>query len=376
MDAADSRAPASRAPEAVRADRILFVALGLAAAAFAVLFAGFGYGRDQGIYATVAGAIARGGAPYLDAWDFKPPAIFLVYAFARLFGPGMLAVRLVELAAYASLLPAFMQLSRHWVGTRGPGALAAFVAFYAQFQLEYWDTGQPESFAGVATAWALVFAVRAESGDSGRARLRAALATGVAFAVAGLLKPHLGTGLAVSAAFLVAAARRDGRSPWAPLLACSAGAAAVLLAFALWLVAAGAGPATWDTFAVFLPAYHELRFEWARLPRFLLRSVWDLVSGYTFYLPAGLLALAVLPPLGPRERRALLHVGGVLALQLVGVAYQGRFYPYHFGASLTQGAGAAQPDAARPSGHQRAAPVEAKRRCLGQAHVSSPGMAG
>ena len=47
----------------------------------------FGYGRDQGIYAVVARAMLDGGMPYRDAWDFKPPGIFLIYALARaLFG--------------------------------------------------------------------------------------------------------------------------------------------------------------------------------------------------------------------------------------------------------------------------------------------------
>lgn len=318
------------------ADRLLFALLSAAAGVGAVLFFGYEYGRDQGIYATVAGAIARGGAPYLDAWDFKPPGVFVVYALARgLFGPGMGALRVLELAGYASLLPAFMALSRRWLGEAKPGVLAAFVAFYAQFQLEYWDTAQPESFAGVVIAWALVYAARAEDAEESVARLRACFASGLLYAAAGLFKPHLGAGLAVSAWLVCAAARRRHASPWAALAACSAGAAVGLVACAAWLMATGAGPATVETFAVFLPAYHALRFEWARLPLFAARSVYQLVFGYTALLSAGLIALAVLPPLGSRERRALVHVGGVLALQLLGVAYQGRFYPYHFGASLT-----------------------------------------
>ncbi|MBW2267353.1 MAG: hypothetical protein JRH16_02160 [Deltaproteobacteria bacterium] len=318
------------------ADRLLFVLLGVAACAGCVLLFGYEYGRDQGIYATVAAAMARGGAPYLDAWDFKPPGIFVVYAAARgVFGPGMGAVRLLEMAVYASQLPAFMSLSRHWLGDPRPGVLAAFVAFYAQLQLEYWDTAQPESFAGAAVVWALVCAVRAEDAASAAVRLRACLAAGLLYAAAGLFKPHLGVGLAVSAWVICSAARRRGASPWAPLLACSAGAVLGLLACAAWLMAAGAGPATLETFAVFLPAYHALRFELARLPTFAVRAFFDAAFGYTALLPAGLLALALLPPLSTRERRSLGHLGGVLVLQLLGVAYQGRFYPYHFAASLT-----------------------------------------
>ena len=114
------------------------------------------------------------------------------------------------------------------VGTAAPGALAAFVAFYAQFQLEYWDTGQPESFAGVAVAWALVLAARAEDASASAERNRFGFAVGLVYALAGLFKPHLGAGLAVSAWVICAAARRAGHSPWLALAACSAGAAAGL----------------------------------------------------------------------------------------------------------------------------------------------------
>lgn len=314
------------------ADRLLLALAAVASLAGFALLLGYEYGRDQGIYATVAGAIVRGGAPYLDAWDFKPPAIFVVYAAARaVFGPGMTPVRGLEIAAYLSLLPAFALLSRRWLGDARPGALAAALAVFAQVQLEYWDTAQPESFGGVAVAWALVLAVRAEAGP----RLWACAGAGLLYALAGLFKPQLGAGLAVSAWFVCTAARRAGRSPWPALLACSAGAAAGLLACAAWLGFAGAGPAVVETFGVFLPAYHALRFQLARLPVFLLRAALDAGLGYTAFIPVGLLLLAVLPPLGAGERRGAAHVGGVLALQLLGVALQGRFYPYHFAASLT-----------------------------------------
>ena len=82
------------------ADRALLTGLAVLALAGLALLLGYGYGRDQGIYAAVAGALARGGAPYVDAWDFKPPASFVVYAAARtLLGPGIEAVRGVEALA-------------------------------------------------------------------------------------------------------------------------------------------------------------------------------------------------------------------------------------------------------------------------------------
>nr|HPK71361.1 hypothetical protein [Vicinamibacterales bacterium] len=37
-------------------------------------------GADQDLYAYVGQEIARGGLPYLDAWDQKPPAVHYTYA--------------------------------------------------------------------------------------------------------------------------------------------------------------------------------------------------------------------------------------------------------------------------------------------------------
>ena len=317
------------------ADRALLVGVAVLSLAGLALLLGYGYGRDQGIYAVVAGAIARGGAPYLDAWDFKPPAIFGVYAVARvLLGPGIEAVRGVEALVYLSLVPAFMLLSRRVLGDARPGLLAAAVALFAQLQLEYWDTAQPESFGGVVVVWALVLAVRAEDAG-GTARRRAQLGAGALYAVAGLFKPHLGAGILVSAALAARGARRSGAPVAPPLLAFAAGGALAVAAAVAWLGAAGAWPATLETFLVFLPSYHALRFELLALPLDALRTLRDALFGFTAFVPAGLALLVVLPPLASRERAAALHVAGVVLVQLAGVASQARFYPYHFAASLT-----------------------------------------
>jgi len=331
-----SREPAARDERFARsADRALLVGVGVLLLVGLVLLLGYGYGRDQGIYAVVAGAIVRGGAPYLDAWDFKPPAIFGVYAAARaLLGPGIVAVRGVEALAYLSLVPAFMLLSRRVLGDARPGLLAAAVALFAQLQLEYWDTAQPESFGGVAVVWALVLALSAEDAG-GAARRRAQLGAGALYAVAGLFKPHLGAGILVSAALAARGARRSGAPAAPPLLFYAVGGALVVAVAVVWLVAAGAWPATLETFLVFLPSYHAVRFEWAALPVDALRTLRDALFGFTAFVPAGLVLLVALPPLAPRERAAALHAVGVVLVQLAGVATQARFYPYHFAASLT-----------------------------------------
>ncbi len=316
---------------APHADRLLLFASVAALAALLVLLATFRFGRDQGIYAAVAEAVVHGGAPYRDAWDFKPPLIFFIYGLARIvFGEGMLAIRLLEAAALASLLPAFAALSRRWLGDGRPGILAAFVAILCQVQLEYWDTAQPESFGGVLVVWALVCAT-----DPDRRR-RAWFGAGLLYALAAFCKPPLGGGFLVSLGFAVSAQQREaGRSGWAPALAFSAGGATAVAALCAWFFGMQAWREAYETLFVFAPEYHALRFEWGQLPLNLIRSVRASLLGFSAYLTVGIALLLLLPPLGSRERLATLHVALIGALQLLGVALQARFYPYHYAATLT-----------------------------------------
>src|SRR5262249_24087274 len=46
----------------------------------------FPFWSDHAIFATIGRAIAEGHFPYVDAWDQKPPAIYLIFA-AAIQGP-------------------------------------------------------------------------------------------------------------------------------------------------------------------------------------------------------------------------------------------------------------------------------------------------
>ena len=76
-----------------------------------------------------------------------------------------------------------------------------------------------------------------------------------------------------------------------------------------------------NALAVFAPAVGPVQTAWLAPDNDLFplkyRNAFFIAFGGAFYLAV------------------LSGVVGVLALQLLGVAYQGRFYPYHFGASLT-----------------------------------------
>ena len=82
-------------------------------------------GLDQGLFACVAQAIARGDLPYRDVWDSKPPSALYTYAVAFAL-PGPLSSRLwmfETLALLASGGTAFLIARRLW--DRWAGLLAA-----------------------------------------------------------------------------------------------------------------------------------------------------------------------------------------------------------------------------------------------------------
>ena len=328
---------------AAAADRLVVVACFALIGLLLLILSTYGYGRDQGIYAVVGDAITRGGAPYKDAWDFKPPMIFFVYAFSRAaLGAEMVAIRIVEVLSFASLVAAFAVYSRRHIGDWRPGLVGGTLAVLTHVQLEFWHTAQPESFGAIATAWALVCATY-DPRKSDRHAVRklgcAWAGAGLLYTVAALLKPPLGGGFLVSLGFVLAARRAPGeeRTParvWLPVLCFGAGAAFVLGAMGLYFLATGAWDDGVDALFVFAPAYTALYADLGRLGGFFLRSLQDALVFYSAYIPVGLALWVALPPIDSRERRGALHVLGVVSLQLLGVALQAKFFAYHYAATL------------------------------------------
>lgn len=320
------------APRLVEA--LLVVASLAGAGALLVALTSYEYGLDQGIYAAVSRSVNEGGVPYRDAWDFKPPGVFFAYALARgLFGEGMQAVRVLEALGFASLIGAFALLSRRFVGRAGPGVFGGALAVGVHVWGGYWQTAQPESFGAVLVAWALVLAT-AEPQSAAR-RDAARVVAGAAYALAALMKPPLGGGVLVSAAFLALAARGEGwRAAARPVALLAAGSLAALVPVLVYFAAHGALGDLYEALFVFAPGYTALNLEAGNLLVLLFRSVEFLLFRFSLLLPTGLVLLFALPPLAPRERRGAAHVLGVVAIMLAGVALQARFFPYHYAASL------------------------------------------
>jgi len=104
----------------------------LAIAWLAALIATFGYGRDQAIYGVVARAMLAGGAPYRDAWDFKPPGIHFLYALSGwALGPEAWAIRALEVGGLVATVLAYTLWSR--LLRRYPVAVVAPFALLVPF---------------------------------------------------------------------------------------------------------------------------------------------------------------------------------------------------------------------------------------------------
>jgi hypothetical protein len=295
----------------------------------------FSFGRDQGIYAVVGAGILEGKVPYKDLWDFKPPGIFFVYGLAQaLFGKSMLAPRLLEVGALLGIVMCSAELAKTFFGNRTVGYLAGAVAAIVHVELDFWHTGQPESFGGLFTFVGLVLA----TGEGHRKRRYARYAlVGAAFGAAALLKPPLGGGALVCAAYLYTRERnREGsfRAGLKAVLTLGAGAVLPIAVCALWFAARGGwGALVWTLFD-FTPGYTALGWEGRRAPEMFYHALLEAFFKFSALGTAGIIAAITISPMHHREREGLFLVLGVIALHVTGIAMQGKFFQYHYGATL------------------------------------------
>ncbi|WP_437276307.1 glycosyltransferase family 39 protein [Sorangium sp. So ce375] len=341
----------------------------------------YGYGRDQGIYAMVARAVLDGGMPYRDAFDFKPPGIFLIYALARaLFGPAQWGIRVLEVLGLAGMCLAMASLAARLFDDRRIGVVAAALAVLVHAQLDFWHTAQPESFGGMLTIVALLVATPRGGAGAPRPAPRAAslVASGALFGAAGLLKPPLAGGgvvlaVALAAPALAELARRGSEraavrrwieavqpaiqgeparsAPLAPGHARSTAAAPALLwaalrpallialggvlpvlACAAWFAQRGALGDLREVLFVFTPHYTALGWRGASVLGMAWYGASEWFVQYSGPLALGLTCLVALHP-DRHERAGVALLSGVIAMHLVGVVMQAKFFPYHYGAT-------------------------------------------
>jgi hypothetical protein len=297
----------------------------------------FGYGRDQGIFSTVGRAIREGGLPYRDAWDFKPPGVFFIYALA---GTEPWGIRLLEAAALVSMVFAFARLSARYIGDARPGIIAGAFAILTHTQLEFWHTAQPESFGAVLVTWGLLAASAGTDADdrasSGRVGRWWAL-SGACYGCAALLKPMIGVAGVASIGLGLWMSRRR-RTPTLRIATSivvpfAAGVGLpVALCLAFFLFRGGAADLRSALFE-FAPHYVALAWRQGDLFQILVGLLRGWLLDYSVLNFVGLLLLFHSLPHG-RAREGVAHVGGAILALLAGVFVQGRLFPYHFGTVL------------------------------------------
>jgi hypothetical protein len=294
----------------------------------------YSFGRDQGIYAVVADTILKGGMPYEDAWDFKPPGIFLTYALAQgVFGKSMLSIRLLEVCGLIATVFGLQRLGHVFLDRPRAGLVAGAIAALVHAQLEFWHTAQPETFGGYLTVAALVVVTLDVTPSR---RWLVPFGTGALFGLCALYKPPLGGGILVCGAYLLG--RAQARSAKLPSLARTfallAGGFVLPIALVLvWLAARGAWPAFYWTFHDFVPGYTKLNWKEAHAPGMLYYALSEAFVKFSALAAFGVIATIAMTPLH-RERELLFLALGIIAIQITGIVMQGKFFPYHYAATL------------------------------------------
>lgn len=114
-------------------------------------------GLDHGNCGYVADVVLHGGAPYKDAWETRPPAIFYLNAAAiAVFGKNRFAFRMFDLLWQLAAAIALGRLARRWFDERaGMFAGVLFAAVYF-IPASYWDLANGDIYLVLPSALALL----------------------------------------------------------------------------------------------------------------------------------------------------------------------------------------------------------------------------
>lgn len=212
---ATSAAPDPPPPGAPRAlGALVWIATALVFLAFRLPFFDLPLERDEGEYAYIAQRWLGGGfVPYRDAFDQKPPAIFLAYGAALLAGgESVRAIRLFHLAWMAATTLAVGRLGSRLAGpAAGAFSAFAFAALSASPAL-LGGSANTEMFLGLPMVASLLAALRAR--ESGR--LRHWVAAGALAGAAALFKQVAGLHGLFVLGLALASAPRASDAPGAP----------------------------------------------------------------------------------------------------------------------------------------------------------------
>jgi 4-amino-4-deoxy-L-arabinose transferase-like glycosyltransferase len=200
------------------------------------------YFGDEGIFAAVASRLLEGEQLYTDAWDNKPPLIYLLYAAVmRVVGLSIAGLRLVGAVWAVGTALVVLALARR-VAPPGPAAVAAVTfALLSSTPFLQGTLLLTEALAALPVA-AGVFLVLDASAREGTARDRRLFFAGVLFGLGCCVKQVAALDAAAAGLWLLL---RPGR-PLPDIVWLAGGWLAPVALVALWLTASGAAREAWQ----------------------------------------------------------------------------------------------------------------------------------
>ena len=128
-------------------DYLILIILNISTFIVAYPILTFPLGRDQGEFATIASMMITGRPLYADAWNPKPPAIFIVYKWAiELFGISSTSVRLIDFIIFP-----LISFSLYWIAiqiaNRRVAILSVVIYVSLYFTESFWTLSQNDGVA-------------------------------------------------------------------------------------------------------------------------------------------------------------------------------------------------------------------------------------
>jgi 4-amino-4-deoxy-L-arabinose transferase-like glycosyltransferase len=285
------------------------------------------YGRDQGIFGYAGHSILRGGVPFRDFWDPKPPALYYVYALAEaLFGYSMSSVRVLDLVMQAATAAVLCAIAARLSGSAATAYAAGLLYALAYASRGWWNSAQPDDFLNLPAALAVLLFIRSLERDrvNGLSFL-----TGILAGVAFYLKYPMGALLPVFMGIILWTKGCSART-FAHLAAMTGGFLLIACGYALYLRVNGA----WGEFfyAEFVWPRAYIRVKEAQQGITGALHIGDIARSHFSF--AGLSALALIGyawVIGRRSCPAAAHLVALWALVALANLYlQNKFYIYHF----------------------------------------------
>jgi hypothetical protein len=272
---------------------------------------------DGAVFAVIGNVVAHGAVPYRDAWDHKPPGIYLVNALAGVALPGTGPWSRAWLASWLSTVGALMGLSILLTRTGRPwyGIVAASLLALPLFAADHFVLG-----GGQTESVGLIFSVVGLGVVASTRRPVWVALGGVALGAAVLISVQFVP--ALLGGVTVAALGRSGRVT--RLVAVGAGAAVVPLLSLAWIAANGALPQMLEQVVAYNRAYL------ANNQQYRDKGLFWAAGDALFVLPAIVAALARVASFR-RERLTVLEIGATawLVSSVVLLVAQGLIFDHY-----------------------------------------------